>query len=118
MSGQMGDAMSQGDLDISVILATYTEERWQHLVNAVQSLREQTFHVREIIVVVDGNPALLERIQRELPDVVVSANLERPGSSGAHNTGINLAQSTLVALLDDDATAEPDWLERLIDHVS
>ena len=114
----MGDVMSQGDLDISVILATYTEERWQHLVNAVQSLREQTFHVREHIVVVDGNPKLLERIQRELPDVVASENLERPGSSGAHNTGINLAQSKLVALLDDDATAEPDWLERLIEHVS
>lgn len=109
--------MSREELDISVILATYTEERWQHLVNAVQSLREQTFPVREIIVVVDGNPKLLERIRRELPDVVASENLELPGSSGAHNTGINLAQSKLIALLDDDATAEPDWLERLIAHV-
>jgi glucosyl-dolichyl phosphate glucuronosyltransferase len=114
----MGDAMSRDEFDISVILATYTEERWQHLVNAVQSLREQTFQVCEIIVVVDGNPHLLERIRRELPDVVASENLERPGSSGAHNTGINLAKSKLVALLDDDATAEPDWLECLIEHVS
>ena len=50
--------MSQEELDISVIM-TYTEERWQHLVNGVQSLRLQTFQVREIIVVVDGNPACL-----------------------------------------------------------
>ncbi len=110
--------MSQGELDVSVIIATYTEERWQHLVNAVESLRQQTLHVREIIVVVDGNPGLLERIRRELPDVVASENLERPGSSGAHNTGITLAQGELVALLDDDATADPDWLERLAEHVS
>lgn len=109
--------MSQGELDVSVIIATYTEERWQHLVNAVESLRQQTLRVREIIVIVDGNPGLLERIRRELPDVVASANLERPGSSGAHNTGINLAQGELVALLDDDATADPDWLELLAEHV-
>jgi len=67
----MGDAMSRDEFDISVILATYTEERWQHLVNAVQSLREQTFQVCEIIVVVDGNPHLLERIRRTIPGVAI-----------------------------------------------
>jgi hypothetical protein len=34
-----------GGVDISAILATYTEERWQRLINAVQPLRKQTSRV-------------------------------------------------------------------------
>ncbi len=109
--------MRQEALDISVIIATYTEDRWQHLVNGVESLRQQTLPAREIIVVVDGNPGLLERIRRELPDVVTLENFNHPGSSGAHNTGIAVARGEFIAILDDDATAEPDWLERLGEHV-
>ena len=37
--------MIRAEVDIFAILVTYTEERWQRLINAVQPLREQTFHV-------------------------------------------------------------------------
>ena len=100
-------------LDVSVVICAYTEERWHDLVAAVESIRQQTVPPREIIVVIDNNARLLERARRHLAGTVVIENCEPQGLSGARNSGIAIAQGALVAFLDDDATAEPDWLERL-----
>ena len=43
----------------------------------------------------------------------VIASVGRPGLSGARNTGYEAAHGDVVAFLDDDATAAPDWLEQL-----
>ena len=102
------------DLDISVIICTHTEARWQYLVQAVESIQNQHTTPREIIVVVDHNPALRDRIQVQFPGVRVVENREPKGASGAKNTGVAAATSRLVAFLDDDAAAEPDWLEILV----
>jgi glucosyl-dolichyl phosphate glucuronosyltransferase len=44
---------------------------------------------------------------------VVIENAETKGLSGARNTGITTAQGALIAFLDDDAAAAPDWLHWL-----
>jgi glycosyltransferase involved in cell wall biosynthesis len=101
---------------ISVVLCTYSDSRWAHLVDALDSLRRQTVEdvlALEVIVVVDHNPTLLARVRRELPDVVAMENLEAPGLSGARNSGVAAASGGIIAFLDDDAVAAPDWLERL-----
>jgi GT2 family glycosyltransferase len=105
--------MAEAMLDVSVIICTYTEARWHDLVAAVESLHGQSKMPREIIVVVDHNQYLLERVQAELPGVVVVENSESQGLSGARNSGIAVARGALLAFLDDDATAELDWLARL-----
>ncbi len=46
---------------------------------------------------------------------MVVENEESPGLSGARNTGIGATTSEIVAFLDDDAKARPDWIEGLID---
>lgn len=104
--------MTEVMLDISVIICTYTEARWSDLVAAVESLQRQST-AREIIVVIDHNQPMLERVRAELPAVVAVKNSEPQGLSGARNSGIVVARGALLAFLDDDATAEPDWLERL-----
>ncbi len=104
--------MTQATLEISVIICAYTEARWHDLVAAVESLRHQTKPARETIVVVDHNQRLLERVRAELPSVVVAENSDCQGLSGARNSGIAIARGALIAFLDDDATAEPDWLAR------
>lgn len=100
-------------LDTSVVICTHTEERWDDLVASIESVRRQTVPAREIIVVVDHNEALQERIARTMADVIVVANREQRGASGSKNRGVDVASSAIVVFLDDDAVAEPDWLQHL-----
>lgn len=101
--------------DVSVIICAYTEERWSNLGAAVASIQQQSVAPREIILVIDHNRSLFERARAALCGVLVIENCEPKGLSGARNSGIAVAQGTLIAFLDDDAVAEPDWLELLCD---
>jgi glucosyl-dolichyl phosphate glucuronosyltransferase len=103
------------DLCISVVICAYTEARWDKTLAAVESLRRQTQQCNEIILVVDHNPVLHTRLRKALLDVQVAENAYAPGLSGARNTGISLASSEIVAFLDDDATADANWLKCLSD---
>jgi glycosyltransferase involved in cell wall biosynthesis len=105
--------MSQSPADISVVLCAYTTERWDDLIAAVASVRGQTLRPREIIVVIDHNPAMLERARAQFPDAMVIENRAPRGLSGARNSGVEAAHGDVVAFLDDDAEAAPDWLELL-----
>lgn len=105
--------MREATLDISAIICAYTEARWPDLVAAVESLHQQSTPAREIIVVVDHNQCLLERVRTQLSGIVVVENSKPQGLSGARNSGIAVAQGALIAFLDDDAMAEPGWLARL-----
>lgn len=104
--------MTTATLDISVIICAYTEARWLDLIAAVESLRQQSQRPQEIILVIDHNQQLLERAREEFPDILVIENSEAQGLSGARNSGIATARAGLIAFLDDDATAEKDWLAR------
>lgn len=106
--------METATLDVSVIICVYTEERWHDVLAAVESIQRQSIPPRELIIVVDHNPRLLKRIQKGIPDVIAIENREAQGLSGARNSGIAAASGSLIAFLDDDAVAEPDWLERLV----
>ena len=101
------------ELRSSVVICAYTEDRLQHIHAAIDSVREQRQPAAEVILVVDNNPALYKRLITELPDVTVMENSETPGLSGARNTGAQHARGDVIAFLDDDATAEPDWLAAL-----
>ncbi len=100
---------------ISVVICAYTEKRWHETCAAVESVRAQSFASKEIIVVVDHNPALFASLSAALPDVTVLENREERGLSGGRNTGVAVAQGDVVAFLDDDAVADPDWLKFLAD---
>jgi glucosyl-dolichyl phosphate glucuronosyltransferase len=97
----------------SVVICAYTEDRLEHIAAAVESVRGQGHPSFEIILVVDNNPALYKRLTASLHDVVLTENAEEPGLSGARNTGVAQARGEIIAFLDDDATADPDWLRYL-----
>jgi len=100
---------------VTVVICAYTERRWQSLSRAVDSLRAQSQVPDQCIVVIDHNDQLLRRARFSLPgDVEVLASDERQGLSGARNTGVRAATSDVVAFLDDDAEADPGWLEELL----
>jgi glycosyltransferase involved in cell wall biosynthesis len=99
---------------VSVVICTYTERRFALAREAVHSARRQTRRPDDVVLVVDHNPALLARATAAFPDVRVVANEEQQGISGARNTGVRHARGELLAFLDDDARADPDWLEALV----
>src|SRR6266487_3042746 len=104
-----GGDVTQTAHTISVIICAYTADRWDDLVAAIESAQQQTLPPREIILVIDHNPGLLKRVRQHASGVVVE-NTGTRGLSGARNCGIAAARSQIIAFLDDDAQASPDWL--------
>ena len=103
---------------VSVVICAYTEDRWDDVLAAVTSVHAQSFEPHEVIVVVDHNRSLYTRLKSALPDVIVVENREQRGLSGGKNTGVSVAGGEVVAFLDDDAVATPDWLKFLLDSYS
>ncbi len=100
-------------MSISVVICVYTEDRWEDIRAAVQSVRDQRRKPHELILVVDYNPELHLRLKKEYTDALVVENTHERGLSGGKNTGAEIATGDIVAYLDDDAVADPGWLEAL-----
>ena len=108
------DTSSVTGARVAVVLAAYDTARWPDTLAAIQSLQAQTRAADEIILVIDHNPELLEQARTFLPDLEVIPNQRARGASGARNTGVAHSAADVVAFLDDDAVAEPQWLEELL----
>jgi glycosyltransferase involved in cell wall biosynthesis len=100
---------------ISVVIRTFSLERWDGFVAVMASLGYQTITPSEIIVVVDHNPELAACVRAQFPDVVVVENCRSRGSSGAWNSGVMATHYEVIAFIDDDAKAAPTWLEYLVE---
>jgi glucosyl-dolichyl phosphate glucuronosyltransferase len=117
-----GAPVSATALSADVVICTYTLARWALFVRAVESVLAQTVAPRQLIIVVDHNDELVARCQQEWgtgrtdsPVEIVIVASQFPGRQGSsRNTALLLARAEIVSFLDDDAEAEPDWLERLL----
>jgi GT2 family glycosyltransferase len=94
----------------SVVICAYTLARWGQLQESVESVAPQT---SDLVIVVDHNDELLQRCLARWPQHRVVPNRHAQGLSGARNTGVSEASDDVIAFLDDDATAERNWLEVL-----
>jgi glucosyl-dolichyl phosphate glucuronosyltransferase len=99
---------------VSVVVCVYTANRLSLIRKALDSVACQTTSPFQVIVVADHNPALYDRLAAEYPQLEVISNTFDKGLSGARNTGVEHAVADVIVFLDDDAWAEPQWLERLL----
>lgn len=106
----MTAAIPPSSMTMDVVICAYTLERWDDTLAAIESVRNQTTPPQKIVLVVDHNPDLYELFSAALPDVTVVENRKQRGLSGGKDTGVEVATSDVVAFLDDDAVAHPDWL--------
>ena len=101
---------------ISVVVVNWN--RRALLEACLQSLARQTNANFEVIVVdngsADGSPALVQKIAASYPAPLrLIANPGNRGFCAANNQGFRASRSELVALLNNDAEAEPGWLAAL-----
>ncbi len=108
-------ALPQSVPRVSVVICCYRDDRFELLQAAIGSAQRQTLPPHEVIVVVDHNDRLEQRVRAVCTDIIVLPNTEDKGPSGARNVGVKAATGEIVAFLDDDAIAEPDWLLRLVE---
>ena len=104
-------------IKISAIVCTF--KRPDYLRHALQSLRDQSLprDEYEIIVVDNGVEIETQQVVEDFQHDTLNLRYvteQTVGLSRARNTGLNAASAPYVAFLDDDARAEPDWLEALV----
>ncbi len=78
---------------------------------AVTSALRQSVAPFEVIVVDDASDDLTASVAGEAGATVVRNEVRR-NAGGARNAGLDAARGDLIAFLDADAAAAPDWLER------
>jgi glycosyltransferase involved in cell wall biosynthesis len=100
-------------LAVTVLICAYTERRWTNLIDAYASVLAQLGPADELIVVVDHNERLLADARQAFAAARVLPNTCSAGLSGARNTGVAASRGDVIAFLDNDAVAAPDWLRRL-----
>lgn len=100
-------------LDVTVVICAHTEERWDDLVEAVESVYRQTVPPHQVVLAIDHNPPLLKRVNAQFAFATVVENVQEQGLNGTRNSGVAVATGDIIAFLDDDAVAEQDWLEQI-----
>jgi GT2 family glycosyltransferase len=96
-----------------------TRNRSDRLEHALASLACQTLARDAYAVIVadsgstDDTRAVVERFRSTALDIDY-VFVSESGSSAARNAGLRRARTAYVAFMDDDAVADPDWLNELL----
>ena len=112
--------MKEQTLQISVVICTYN--RANFILESMQSLHTQTLSRAAFEVIIVNNNSTdhtesvcLNFIQSHPENHFYYYTELQQGASFARNTGAKYAQSPLICFMDDDAIADADYLERIID---
>ncbi|HEX4086711.1 MAG TPA: glycosyltransferase [Chthoniobacteraceae bacterium] len=100
-------------LTLSVIVVTLGRPKC--LKRCLEHLREQSHPVSQIIVV-DGDPERsAQPISREFPEAIYVHNSNGFGRmTASRNLGLAHASGAVIAYVDDDAYAAPEWAANLL----
>ncbi len=107
---------------ISAIICTY--RRPDTLPAAIASLMTQSLPSSEYeVIVVDNDEQgsawpVMQRFVGEAVSNFRYVREQEQGLSHARNRGVREASGEIVAFLDDDAVAGPDWLASILRHIS
>jgi GT2 family glycosyltransferase len=94
---------------VSVVVAMYNAA--STLDDCLSSLTKLKYPNYEVIVVNDGSTDDSEAIAKKYPFNLISK--PNGGVSDARNAGLRAATGEIVAYIDSDARADPDWLSYL-----
>src|SRR4051812_49132914 len=109
----------RADPKISVVICSYN--RADYIIGAVESLYHQTLDKKDFeVLVVDNNSSdntgelVLHYIHHHPEMDLKYLSESRQGASFARNTGAAFSRSPLLCFMDDDALAEKEYLQRIL----
>jgi|SRR5579864_191575 len=100
---------------VSLYIPCYNAGRY--IARSIEAALRQTCRLDEILVIDDGSRDRTREIASRYPVRIISHDRNH-GLAAARNTGVRNARNELVASLDADCVAEPEWLERLLSHLT
>ncbi len=106
-------SLSRQKDQVSIIIPNWNGKRF--LPNCLKSLNEQSYPLKDIIVVDNGSTdGSVEFIEANYPQVKLIKFEINQGFSIAVNKGINSSSSEFVALLNNDTIVHRDWLLHMV----
>ena len=97
---------------VSVIVCTYN--RAKYLEKCLESLHQQTYKNYEIIIVKGPSTDETFKVLEKFPNLKIIHQEQLNGLSNARNLGIKVAKGDIIGFIDDDAIADQDWIEKIM----
>ncbi len=104
---------------VSIVVTSYTMERYNDLTELLDSLQEQTYRNFETVLVTEKSSELFEKLKVYIQEkgyfnTRVLFNTGPQGLSPSRNLGIKEAKGDIITFTDDDALPFPEWLEEIV----
>jgi len=104
---------------VSIVVTTYTNDRLHDVIELIESVRCQTYHMIELILVVEEARIMYENLmyylrKNSLHGVHIIFSQKKLGLSSARNLGVEASTGDIIAFVDDDVILEPTWAEELV----
>ncbi len=110
-------------MELSIIVCTYN--RAQFLPDALESIKNQNISGKDFELIVinnnstDSTETICKKFERENPGINFQYHIETSqGLSFARNKGIEVSKGKIIAFIDDDAIAEPDYASNILKVVN
>lgn len=101
---------------VSVIITTFN--RAHVLKNAIDSVLNQVYSHKEIIVIDDGSLDDTKLLLTSYLDKIIPIFKPNTGKSHSRNMGLHIAKGTIIATLDSDDVWRKDYLEKIINYLA
>ena len=101
--------------EISIIIPTFNRKLF--LLNAIDSVLNQTYQNIELIIIDDGSSdKTINKLKQYKSQIKIYSQINK-GVSAARNKGIKISQNDWVAFLDSDDRWHPKKLEKQINYL-
>jgi glycosyltransferase involved in cell wall biosynthesis len=102
---------------ISVVICAFSLDRFDKTLESINSIINNTYKNTEIILVIDGNDKLKQRMESKfesMNNITIVGNEKNEGASISRNLGVRHAKGEIIAFIDDDGYASPGWLDHIV----
>lgn len=110
--------MARSGPRLSVVVTSYSTERLKDIYDVLDSLKVQTLCDMETVFVAEKSQDLYQQVKAYAESKAMPMRAifhEGPlGMSGARNLGIREATGSIIAFIDDDALAFPEWASCIV----